>query len=123
MVSALLEHLPDDYQYKVVFMRREMGEILASQRKMLERLGESRGEVGDAAMARLFGQHLVKVRNWLDAQPNIDVLHVSYNAVLSDPRAQAKRINRFFGGNLDVAAIVEVVDPELYRNRLADEGA
>jgi hypothetical protein len=120
MVSALLEHLPPAYHYKVVFMRREMGEILASQRKMLERLGESRGEVDDATMARLFTQHLAKVTAWLEAQPNVDVLYVSYNDVLADPRAQAQRLNRFLGGKLDVAAMVDVVDPELYRNRLAD---
>jgi hypothetical protein len=123
MVSALLEHLPPDYRYKVVFMRREMGEILASQRKMLERLGESRGEVGDATMARLFAQHLAKVTGWLDTQPNVDVLYVSYNEVLADPIAQATRVSQFFDGKLDVAAMAEVVDPELYRNRMADGGA
>jgi hypothetical protein len=120
MVSALLEHLPPGYRYKVVFMQRDMDEILASQHKMLEHLGESRGEVDDVTMARLFQQHLVKVTTWLEKQPNMDVLYVSYNEVLTDPRAQAERLNSFFGGELDVAAMVEVVDPELYRNRLAD---
>jgi hypothetical protein len=120
MVSALLEHLPPAYHYKVVFMRREMGEILASQRKMLERLGESHGEVDDATMARLFAQHLAKVTAWLERQPNVDVLYVSYNDVLADPRTQAQRLNRFFDGELDVAAMADVVEPELYRNRLAD---
>jgi hypothetical protein len=90
---------------------------------MLERLGESRGEVGDATMARLFAQHLAKVTGWLDTQPNVDVLYVSYNEVLADPIAQATRVSQFFDGKLDVAAIAEVVDPELYRNRMADGGA
>ena len=123
MVSALLEHLPPEYRYKVVFMRREMSEILASQHRMLERLGESRGEVGDATMARLFAQHLAKVTGWLDTQPNVDVLYVSYNEVLAHPRAQAKRVSRFFGGKLDVRAMARVVDPQLYRNRLVDRSA
>jgi len=123
MVSALLEHLPPDYRYKVVFMRRDMGEILASQRKMLERLGESRGEVGDATMARLFQQHLAKVTEWLDTQPNVRALYVSYNDVLADPVGQAERLSHFFDGQLDVAAMVKVVDPELYRNRVADGNA
>ena len=123
MVSALLEHLPPDYHYKVAFMRRDMGEILASQRKMLERLGESRGEVGDATMARLFAQHLAKVTRWLETQPNVDALHVSYNEVLADPIGQSSRVSRFFDGKLDVMAMVEVVDPGLYRNRMQDGGA
>jgi len=123
MVSALLEHLPPAYHYKVVFMGREMSEILASQRRMLDRLGESRGEVDDATMARLFAQHLAKVTGWLDTQPNVDVLYVNYNEVLADPRMQAERVSGFYGGKLDVAAMVDVVDPGLYRNRLADESA
>ena len=120
MVSALLVHLPPAYHYKVVFMRREMAEILASQCKMLDHLGESRGEVGDAAMARLFAQHLAQVTDWLETQPNVDLLYVGYNDVLADPETQAERVSHFFGGELDVAAMVDVVDPELYRNRLAD---
>jgi hypothetical protein len=123
MVSALLEHLPPVHHYKVVFMRREMAEILASQRKMLDRLGESDGEVDDAEMTRLFAQHLAKVTGWLEAQPNVDLLYVSYNDVLADPEAQAQRVSHFFWGKLDAAAMVDVIDPELYRNRLADEGA
>ena len=122
MVSALLEYLPPAYHYSVVFMRREMGEILASQRKMLDHLGELHGQVDDATMARLFAQHLAKITAWLERQPNVDVLYVSYNDVLADPRTQAERLNHFLGGRLDVAAMVEVVDPELYRNRLADRG-
>ncbi|HZD55295.1 MAG TPA: hypothetical protein VE136_01120, partial [Anaerolineales bacterium] len=31
VISALLEHLPPQYDYKVIFMRRDMNEILASQ--------------------------------------------------------------------------------------------
>ena len=35
VISALLTYLPEGYTYKVIFMRRELSEILASQRKML----------------------------------------------------------------------------------------
>ena len=74
-------------------------------------------------MARLFAQHLAKVMGWLDTQSNVDVLYVSYNEVLANPEAQAERVNRFFGGKLDEAAMAQVVDPELYRNRMAGTGA
>jgi hypothetical protein len=46
-----------------------------------------------------------------------DVLYIDYRAVLEDPIREAKRINTFFDGALDEAKMVEVVDPELYRNR------
>jgi hypothetical protein len=63
---------------------------------------------------------LAKVTGWLETQPNVALLYVSYNEVLADPVGQAKQISAFFDGKLDVAAMVEVVDPELYRNRLSD---
>ena len=43
VISALLEHLPARHQYKVVFMEREIKEILASQQKMLQRRNEASG--------------------------------------------------------------------------------
>ena len=37
VIYSLLYDLPADYQYRVVFMERSMAEVLASQKKMLER--------------------------------------------------------------------------------------
>jgi hypothetical protein len=122
MVSALLPHLPASYSYKVIFMRRTMPEILASQRKMLVRRGEPADAVDDAQMTRLFEQHLAKVTAWLADQPNIQVLYVSYNDVLADPDKAARQVVRFLGEALDVSAMAAVVDPSLYRNRVARDG-
>jgi len=77
IISQLLRHLPSDYQYKVVFMRRDMEEILASQRQMLLRRGEKTDRISDDKLAELFRQHVQRVESWLDAQPNVDVIYVS----------------------------------------------
>ena len=69
-------------------------------------------------LALLFvGQHLQKVGTWAETQPNVDVLYVSYNDVLTKPLEHAERVNQFLGGSLDVEAMAAVVDPDLYRNR------
>lgn len=117
VISQLLYHLPEDHTYKLVFMRRRMEEMLASQRRMLVRRGEVLDKVSDRQMAQLFRKHLDRVREWLDRQPNFDVIYVSYNEVLRSPLQQARAINRFFDGELDVRAMVDVVDPALYRQR------
>jgi argonaute-like protein implicated in RNA metabolism and viral defense len=85
MISQLLQHLPPDYTYKVVFMHRRMEEILASQRKMLIRRGAPSDEVSDEQMAALFRKHLKRLKTWLDEQPNFEVIYVSYNEVLANP--------------------------------------
>jgi hypothetical protein len=117
MISQLLKHLPPDYTYKVVFMRRKMEEILASQRKMLVRRGEENNAISDEKIASLFRKHLERVMAWLDEQPNLEVIYVNYNEVLEDPVAQVRVINRFFDDALDAEAMTSVVDPTLYRQR------
>lgn len=117
VISALLKNLPSDYQYKVVFVRRNMSEILASQRKMLVNRGEDSNKMDDDQMADLFEKHLSATDNWLQAQDNFQVLNVHYSEILADPMTQAQRINVFVGGQLDVLAMAGQVDSELYRNR------
>lgn len=119
VISALLEHLPSDYDYKVLFMERHMPEILASQRKMLVHRGEDAGSMDDERMAELFDKHVAKIKSWLDQQPNFAVLNVHYSDVLDDPEAQALRVCNFLASNLNHEAMAEVVDPDLYRNRRA----
>jgi Sulfotransferase domain len=117
LISALLKHLPASYTYKVIFMRRSMPEILASQRQMLIRRGEPADSVPDDKMAAMFEKHVAQVESWLAAQPNIEVLYVSYNEVMKDARPHAERINVFLGGALKVDEMVSVVDRALYRQQ------
>lgn len=117
LISALLKHLPDGYNYKVVFMRRNMQEILDSQRQMMIRRGERTDTVPDEKMAAMFEKHLAQVESWLATQPNIDPIFVSYNEVIRNSRPHAERINSFLGGSLDVDQMVAVVDRALYRQQ------
>jgi hypothetical protein len=117
VISALLEFLPKDNQYQVIFIHRRIEEVLRSQRKMLERRGEKTDDVGDAEMADLFAKHLTKVKGWLRQQPNFAVLDVDYNAMLQDPKPYIQSINQFLGGVLNEQAMGDIVNPDLYRNR------
>lgn len=116
MVSMLLYELPKGRQYQVVFMRRAMPEILASQKKMLLRR-DANMVVDDAEMKQLFEGHLKNITAWLGEQSHLKVIEVWYNDMLKQPAAEAKRLNTFFGGTLDEAAMSAVVDETLYRNR------
>src|SRR6185503_12923461 len=117
LISALLKHLPASYNYKVLFMRRAMPEILASQRQMLIRRGEPADSVPDDRMAAMFEKHLAQIESWLAAQPNIETIYVSYNEVMNDSRQHAEQINTFLGDSLNVEAMSGVVDRALYRQK------
>lgn len=117
MIAALLKHLPPEYRYHVIFMRRKIEEVLASQREMLVRRGEPTDAVPDERMAELFGKHVAQVEAWLAEQPNFEILYVDYGEVLAEPLAQAERVSQFLDCALDIEKMAGVVDPALYRQR------
>jgi hypothetical protein len=117
IISELLKHLPPDYEYKVIFMRRQIEETLASQRQMLIRRGEKAGKVSDQKMLELFRRHLVWLDSRLKKQTNTDFVYVDYSAVIANPAEQVKRIGQFLRCRLDIKAMAGVVDPALYRQR------
>ncbi len=119
MVSLLLYHLPVGEAYRVVLMRRDTQEILASERRMLERLGRDPDAARDERMAEIFTKHLGHLQGWLAGRPDMHVIEVSYNEVVKAPLPVVERVNAFFGGRLDTARMAAVVDPVLYRQRRA----
>ena len=123
MVSELLYSLPPDKKYKVIFMRRSMVEILASQKAMLERLGRKGADMTGEELSDIFEKHLEKIDKWLLAQGNIDVLYVNYNEVVANPRKNVNELNRFFKNKLKVDQMCQVVDSSLYRQRKTSKEA
>lgn len=117
IISALLQELPSSYSYKVIFMNRDMKEILASQRQMLIRRGEPTDAISDEKMADGFRKHLYKIKSWLDQQANMEVLDVNYNEVLKNPQEYIPQINSFLNNQLDEQKMGTVVDRSLYRQR------
>ena len=116
MVSMLLLELPSDENYKIIFMQRNMQEVLASQKKMLERLNQDTGP-DDDEMSELLNAHLKKTYRWLEKQPNIELRYVSYNDLIEDPYGEARAINSLLDLKLDLERMVKVVDRDLYRNK------
>ena len=117
IVTGLIMYLPSDYKYKIIFMKRDLNEVLSSQKKMLGRLGKEDDNIPDDKMGKVYEEHLKQVKGWLVRQPNIEVLYVNYNAMVADPTESLHKVNEFLGGNMDVQVMSAVVDKELYRER------
>jgi len=117
IISALLKHLPGQHQYKIIFMRRNMNEVLASQRQMLIRRGEPTDAVSDERMAEMFRKHLRDVEAWLERQPNAEVLYVSYNEAIDNPASCIATVTSFLGGGLDTEKMASAIDRKLHRQR------
>lgn len=115
VISFLLTYLPESYDYQVVFLRRDLGEIVASQNAVLDARGEPR-EADDDRIRAYHERHLVQIERFLARRLCFSTLMVNYADVVATPREQASRLNAFLNGRLDVAGMAAVAEPALYRN-------
>jgi len=116
VISYHLKFLPNEYHYKIVFMEREMKEILISQNKMMLRRGETNNTISDEDMTRYFQKHLEQVKKWLESQSNFETIYMNYNKLVKNPTAEIRTLNQFFNENLNTSNMIESIDKSLYRS-------
>ena len=116
IISYLLKDLPPSLNYQVLFMRRDLSEVLASQNKMLAHRGEVPA-AEDERMRGIFEDHLWRATYLLKNSAHFEHLFVDYKAVIANAAEEAAKINTFLGGQLDTAKMIAAVDESLYRNR------
>jgi len=116
-VYLLLYDLPKEHRYRVVFMRRDLPEVIASQDTMLRRSGAKTGGIEAKILARHFETQLRQVETWLLQQPNFAVTFVNYADIVRDPAGSAAAIAEFLDNVVDPVRMAAGVDPGLYRNR------
>jgi hypothetical protein len=116
IISFLLKDLPETNNYKVIFMKRALSEVLQSQRKMLERRDEV-DDTSDEKMFELWRDHLFRVHYLLKHSDRFDCLEVVYSDVIADPLREARRIRDFLRLPLSAEKMAASVDETLYRNR------
>jgi hypothetical protein len=117
VISFLLRHLPDENHYRVVYMRRHLDEVLKSQDKMLDRLGNPAPGGDLEAMKEAYRNDIVAARLWARKQPFMQMIEVHYADAVADPAGAARTVNDFLGGALDEGAMAAAVKAQLYRNR------
>ncbi|HCK21369.1 MAG TPA: hypothetical protein DHW15_04175 [Bacteroidetes bacterium] len=117
IISHLLFELPARFRYKILFMERDLDEVLMSQHKMLVRNGKAKEGTINLKLAGPFRQNLERVKSWVPQQKNISILYVSHAALMADGAEEIERINQFLGGHLDTAAMATVIDRSLHREK------
>lgn len=115
IVSPLLYDLPDRESYRVLFMERDIDEVLQSQERMLRRLKRSGGPSGH--MKTYFAIHLERLFRWLPAQRHMQVLNVSYNQLLAKPGPELQKVSDHLDGRPAPELMLQAIDSSLYRNR------
>jgi hypothetical protein len=122
VIYRLLYDLPPNHSYRVILMRRNLEEIIASQKAMLRRRNQEGGTLGDQQLAAAFRSELQKIDVWISRQENFKLLNVNYEEVLYDSKFTIIEIEKFLGYKLDKQRMIKVIDRSLHRQRVGDAG-
>ena len=117
VVSHLLPNLPMRYKYKIVFMERDLDEVITSQSKMLQNLGKLEQNTAHYSIEVSFRQTNDKIKNWLNDKPNIEVLFVEYKDAIENGNEVIQQLNTFFNSKLNTEDMQQVIDKKMYRTQ------
>lgn len=118
VIANLIPHLPPTFEYKIVFMERDLHEVIASQKKMLTRLGKrTKEDVYPLTLLQTYQEQLKKVKNWAATRDNVQIMYVQHSEAIQSPFNVALNINDFMGGILEPEKMVKAVDPSLHREK------
>lgn len=118
IVSPLVPFLPRTYAYDVLFLLRDVDEILSSQQAMLHN-DFKEDTVPRQEMKSQLRSSLQESWNWLSTNPTSRELIVFHGELMANPRRSSLLIAAFLKRELDVDAMAKQVDPALWRQRKA----
>jgi hypothetical protein len=118
LVAPLLPFLPTDQHYRVIFMHRDLREVIASQQVMLKNLDRKGGQLSPDRLAAVLERNVRQIARHLARQPRFKILHLDYAEVLADPAGAAAQMNKFLDGGLDPVTAAAAVLPELRRQKV-----
>ncbi|MBK7440596.1 MAG: alkaline phosphatase family protein [Bacteroidetes bacterium] len=119
VISQLLFELPANYKYKIIFMERDLDEVIQSQHKMLVRDGKAKEDALNIRVLNVFKQNLERIHTWVPAQQNMEILFVSHRNLVNDPMSELQKVNAFLGNTLNIEEMAKVVDKSLHREKSA----
>lgn len=119
ILVPLVKHLPREHRYKVLFMRRPIVEVVASQTRMLERLEKSGANQDETTLERGLKWMEESVLKRLRQQPEIELIELDYLEILERPVAIVERIRQAVGPDRlpHADAMVNSIEPSLRRQR------
>jgi tetratricopeptide (TPR) repeat protein len=128
IIAQLLPYLPPKpHQFRVIFMERDLGEVAASQARMLANLDKQGGRLPEDKLKQTYAAQIAGLKRLLGQHGSVATLWLDHAEVLAEPAKMARRVALFLGGvggpgrdqPLDEQAMAAVVDPSLHRQRRA----
>ncbi len=112
VVAPLPQFLDLNLSYRVIFMRRDMEEILRSQEIMLNKDQASERE----KFRTIYDLHLKKTYQFF-LMNQIPFIDISYSSLVQEQEAEISKLIDFLGVEASVDCLSKCVKKELYRNK------
>ena len=116
IISPLLIFLPDKFQYRVIFMKRGLNEIISSQNKMLEGSDQDLS-AGDERLKDIFNRNTAAAINFMDQKSNFSYTLCNFKKIVLSPCHEIKNLGAFLGCLENTEEMVKIIDPILYHQR------
>ncbi len=108
---------PEPLHYRILFMERDMEEILQSQETMLQRLGKSPVASEKAVdISKAYRQQERHAKSWC-ASLGIHAMSISFQALVHHPDEILPQLAGFLGATDELPAMRACIDPALHRAR------
>jgi len=114
VVAPLLKFLDPKYRYKVIFMNRDLTEIVKSQQKMIGKDPETL----PTRLLNAYKKHLNQVEIWKDREPGVELIYLNYKDVLNNTEESLEKVVSFIGVEMNKDQMASCVDKSLYRNKV-----
>jgi hypothetical protein len=116
VIAYQLRFMPPEFEYRIVFMRRRIDEILASSGQF--KLLREDSPLSEREKILAYKTEYVLYEAWLMKQPHLPALFVNYNDLMDCPGPPVTLIREFLGLPLDADRMIAAIDPALYHNRV-----
>ncbi len=122
VISMLLQKLPPNHDYKIIFMTRPVEEVVESQAAMITRLNTEGANLDSEQIERGLASHRQEILGWLAGVPRIKHLVVDYPTLVESPEEIIQSIAEFLGPEIlpNPERMISAVDPSLYRRRVSE---
>jgi len=118
IVANWLHFLPPEFEYSLVFMERDLEEVIRSQDEMLKLAGRPARKYDLDLMASSYGRLIEATKDWLSRQKNINTININHQDVITNPSQAAEMVNNFLGNMLDESKMPSVIEHTLYHQKM-----
>lgn len=118
IIAQLLKYLPPAHRYKIIFMQRDIAEVIASQQKML---GKNTNAKNTALLAETFLKQIENITEWLNKQANIETIFLNHKEIIYNSTEALNKLSVFLNNQSILKSGIKAIEPNLHRNKLADK--